>query len=49
MKNRKWHFLENLSLITGKEHSTPNAYKIIVVLITRAKVMILCSLTENQS
>jgi len=25
----------------GKSNSTPNAYKIIVILITRAKVMVL--------
>jgi len=33
----------------GKSNSTPNAYKIIVILITRTKVMILWSFTKNQS
>jgi len=33
----------------GKSNSTRNAYKIIVILITRAKVMVLWSLTKNQS
>jgi len=33
----------------GKYNSTRNAYKIIVILITRAKVMVLWSLTKNQS
>ena len=32
-----------------KSNSTPNAYKTIVILITRAKVMVLWSLTKNQS
>jgi len=33
----------------GKSNFTRNAYKIIVILITRAKVMVLWSLTKNQS
>jgi len=33
----------------GKSNSPRNAYKIIVILITRAKVMVLWSLTKNQS
>jgi len=33
----------------GKSNSTRNAYKIIVILITRAKVMVLWSLNKNQS
>ena len=32
-----------------KSNSTPNPYKIIVILITRAKVMVLWSFTKNQS
>jgi len=33
----------------GKSNSTRNAYKIIVILITRAKVVVLWSVTKNQS
>jgi len=33
----------------GKSNSTPNPYKIIVILITRAKVMVLWSFTKNES
>jgi len=48
LKCRKLHFLENLILQTGntgfqqgrKSNSTPNAYKIIMILITRAKIMV---------
>ena len=33
----------------GKSNSTRNAYKITVILITRAKVMVLWSFNKNQS
>ena len=32
-----------------KSNSTRNAYKIIVIMITRAKVVVLYSLSKNQS
>ena len=42
--NRKSQFRQG-----GKSNSTRNAYKITVILITRAKVMVLWSFNKNQS